>query len=112
MACNLWRSERSVPVQSLQMDIIYQRHGLEKIEPGRHTETDCGGVRSPDFQANRRGEAGFPLDGATLGLMLAAVYRKAVGSLTKQLWESWWMFRVLPEAPSQRAAARRLLQTA
>src|SRR6266446_10604249 len=43
MTFKLWRSGRSVPAQSFQLDIMYPRHGLEKIELGRHTETDCLG---------------------------------------------------------------------
>src|SRR6266852_838367 len=40
-----------MPAQTLPLDIIYQRHGMDNIKPGRHTETDCGGGRSADFQA-------------------------------------------------------------
>ncbi|SRR6266849_2294426 len=101
-----------MPAQTLPLDIIYQRHGMDNIKPGRHTETDCGGGRSANFQASRRDEYGCPLDEATLGLMLAAVYLKTVGSLKKQLRKRRVAFRVLPEAPPQPAAAPRLLQTA
>jgi hypothetical protein len=42
-----------MPAQTFHLDMIYQRLGLEKIEPGRHTMTDCGGACSPDFQVSR-----------------------------------------------------------